>query len=156
MCVVLVLTYCSVVITIVYDKLCSSGGRTPCIYSLAKIHKDGVPLHPIVSFTQCPHTSFRGICLTCFHHCLENHLQQFEIQKSLQSLSGHNNKNACGSVAYFSLHSILHSGRSWIRLGTICVGSCTQLPDLLRLKLPSDIRLARSITNHRLSLLQAT
>jgi len=31
------------VITIVYDKLCNSGGHTPCIYSLSKIHNDGVP-----------------------------------------------------------------------------------------------------------------
>ena len=40
--------------TVVYDKLRSSGGRTPCLYGLPKIHKDGVPLRPIVSFTQSP------------------------------------------------------------------------------------------------------
>jgi len=33
-----------------------------------------------------------------------------EVAPALQSLSGHNNENACGSVAYLSLHSILHSG----------------------------------------------
>ena len=47
-----------------------------------------------------------------------------------------------GLLLTSGLHSILHSGRSWTRLGTICVGSCTQLPDVFRLKLPSDIRLA--------------
>ena len=57
----------------------------PCIYGLPKIHMDGVPLHLIVPLTLSPHTSSRGMCLGCSHHCLGNQLQQFGIQKGLQS-----------------------------------------------------------------------
>ena len=37
-----------------YHKLRSSGGQTPLLYGLPKIHKPGVPLRPIVSFVSSP------------------------------------------------------------------------------------------------------
>ena len=37
-----------------YTKLRSTAGRTPPLYGLPKIHKDGVPLRPIVSFIGSP------------------------------------------------------------------------------------------------------
>ena len=37
-----------------YDRLRSTGGLTPFIYSLPKIHKPDVPLRPIVSFCTSP------------------------------------------------------------------------------------------------------
>ena len=33
-----------------YNRLRSTGGLTPCVYGLPKIHKQDVPLRPIVSF----------------------------------------------------------------------------------------------------------
>ena len=37
-----------------YNLLRSSGGSTPLLYGLPKIHKPDVPLRPIVSFVQSP------------------------------------------------------------------------------------------------------
>ena len=37
-----------------YNRLRSSGGLTPCVYGLPKIHKRDVPLRPIVSFYSSP------------------------------------------------------------------------------------------------------
>ena len=37
-----------------YNLLRSSGGSTPLLYGLPKIHKPNVPLRPIVSFMQSP------------------------------------------------------------------------------------------------------
>ena len=37
-----------------YNRLRSSGGSTPLLYGLPKIHKPDVPLRPIVSFVQSP------------------------------------------------------------------------------------------------------
>ena len=37
-----------------YDRLRSSGGHTPLLYGLPKVHKTGVPLRPIVSFVNSP------------------------------------------------------------------------------------------------------
>ena len=37
-----------------YNLLRSSGGSTPLLYGLPKIHKPNVPLHPTVSFVQSP------------------------------------------------------------------------------------------------------
>ena len=37
-----------------YKRLRSSGGLTPQLYGLPKLHKPGVPLRPIVSFIQSP------------------------------------------------------------------------------------------------------
>ena len=37
-----------------YERLRSSGGRTPLLYGLPKVHKTGVPLRPIVSFVNSP------------------------------------------------------------------------------------------------------
>ena len=37
-----------------YNLLHSSGGSTPLLYGLPKIHKPDVPLRPIVSFVQSP------------------------------------------------------------------------------------------------------
>ena len=37
-----------------YNLLRSSGGSTPLLYGLPKIHKPNVPLRPIVSFVQSP------------------------------------------------------------------------------------------------------
>ena len=33
----------------------SSDGRAPRLYGLPKIHKQGIPLRPIVSFVESPH-----------------------------------------------------------------------------------------------------
>jgi hypothetical protein len=38
----------------IYSRLRSSAGRTPLFYGLPKIHKDNVPLRPIVSFVSSP------------------------------------------------------------------------------------------------------
>jgi len=37
-----------------YNHLCSSGGSTPLLYGLPKVHKPGMPLRPIVSFIESP------------------------------------------------------------------------------------------------------
>ena len=37
-----------------YNRLRSSGGLTPLLYGLPKVHKPGVPLRPIVSFFSSP------------------------------------------------------------------------------------------------------
>ena len=37
-----------------YKLLCSSDGLAPRLYGLPKIHKEGVPLQPIVSFVNSP------------------------------------------------------------------------------------------------------
>ena len=37
-----------------YNKLHNSGGCTPCLYDLHKIHKNGVLLHPIVLLIHSP------------------------------------------------------------------------------------------------------
>ena len=41
-----------------YNRLRSTGGLTPCVYGLPKIHKQDVPLRPIVSFYLRPIVSF--------------------------------------------------------------------------------------------------
>ena len=38
-----------------YNQLCSSGGLTPQVCGLPKVHKLGVPLRPIVSFIHSPY-----------------------------------------------------------------------------------------------------
>ena len=37
-----------------YNRLRSTAGRTPSLYGLSKIHKEGIPLRPIVSFIGSP------------------------------------------------------------------------------------------------------
>lgn len=39
---------------VLYKSLHSSGGNTPLLYGLQKIHKPDIPLHPIVSFVHSP------------------------------------------------------------------------------------------------------
>ena len=41
-----------------YNRLRSSGGCTPLLYDLPKVHKPDVPLHPIVSFVSSPSYQF--------------------------------------------------------------------------------------------------
>ena len=48
------LNRCGKIPDFLYNRLRSSGGQTPRIYGLPKIHKDDVPLRPIVSFYTSP------------------------------------------------------------------------------------------------------